>query len=297
MTPRLGRRRFLGVAGTASAGSLLAGHADAATATTARKNGRAVLVDTTRCIGCRACEAACSEVNGLLEPERPGDPAVFDAERDMTTTRFTVVQKGNQAAADGAERFAKRQCLHCVDPACASACPVRALEKRDDGPVVYHAERCMGCRYCMVACPFGVPRYQYEAAVPYVRKCTFCAPRLAEGKPPACSSVCPSGALKFGDREALIEEARERIYAEPGTYVRHVYGEHEAGGTSWLYIGDVPFESFGLPDDVRQASYPDLTRSALSVVPMVVTLWPPLLMAMYAVTRRRQQADKEDLHG
>jgi formate dehydrogenase beta subunit len=293
----LDRRTFLKAAGALGAAATIAPPARAA----ARPGGRAVLVDTTRCVGCRACEAACSEANALAEPERPGEDAVFAQAREMSPVAFTVVNRGTRTSPTGEERYAKRQCLHCVDPACASACPVRALEKSDSGPVVYHRDRCIGCRYCMVACPFGVPKYEYAKTVPYVRKCTFCADRQARGEAPACVSVCPSGALLFGEREELLEIARERIYKEPGRYVRHVWGEHEAGGTSWMYLSDVPFESLRLPEDVRLASYPDLTKTALAAVPFVMTLWPPLLMGIYALSReRRAQAPgtpgKEDDH-
>jgi ferredoxin len=164
---------------------------------------------------------------------------------------------------------------------------VRALEKQPLGAVTYRRDLCMGCRYCMVACPFGVPKYEYAKAVPFVRKCTFCAERQARGQAPACTEVCPSGALLFGERQELIEIARTRIYQNPGRYVPHVYGEHEAGGTSWLYISDVPFESLGLRTDVLDAPYPALTSGALSGVPFVMTLVPPVLMGLYAFQRAR----------
>jgi hypothetical protein len=148
----------------------------------------------------------------------------------------------------------------------------------------------------MVSCPFGMPRYEYDKAVPYVRKCSFCADRLAAGQPPACVEACPGGALQFGDREALLEEARRRVYGSPERYQQKVYGEHEAGGTSWMYITDVPFETLPLPQGVRQASYPELTHGALSAVPMVLTLWPPLLMAVYSATRGRKTTSEETSH-
>jgi formate dehydrogenase beta subunit len=250
-----------------------------------------VLVDTTRCIGCRACEAACAEANDLGEPESAGDAAVFTRTRDTDQRTFTVVNRvpaAQPAPAAVPMRFVKKQCMHCVEPACVSACPARALEKSPDGPVTYTGSRCLGCRYCMVACPFDGPRFEYDKAEPYVRKCTFCAPRQARGLPPACTEVCPTGALQFGTRADLLEEARQRIYQHPGKYVRHIYGEHEAGGTSWLYISDVPLESLGLKAGLRTAPYPDLTATALSVVPVVMTLWPPLLMGLYTFTHRRE---------
>ena len=143
--------------------------------------------------------------------------------------------------------FSKRQCMHCVNPACVSACPVKALEKTEQGAVIYHAERCIGCRYCMVACPFGIPKYEWESSKPRVRKCTFCADRQADGLEPACTSRCPTGALLFGDRQELITEAEARISGSPERYIDHVYGKNEAGGTSWMYISPVSFEKLAFP--------------------------------------------------
>lgn len=281
----LDRRTFLKAASAAGVVGLAA-PVEAARAR-AFPGARGVLVDTTLCVGCRACEAACSEQNSLPPPERAGDPRALDGHRETGPESFTVVNRGRQNGALGSFRFAKTQCLHCIDPACASACPVRALEKLDAGPVVYHSNLCIGCRYCMVACPFGAPKYQYAAAVPYVRKCDFCAERQARGKPPACAEVCPSGALLFGDRDELLEVARARIYRNPERYLHRVYGEAEAGGTSWLYISDVPFESLGLKTDVGDEPYPGLTRTALAGVPFVMTLVPPLLMGIYAFSKAR----------
>ncbi len=185
------------------------------------------------------------------------------------------------------ERFVKKQCMHCIEPACVSACPARALEKTPDGPVTYNGNHCLGCRYCMMACPFDVPKYEYDQAVPYVKKCTFCAERQANGQPPACTEVCPSGALQFGTRAELLEEAKTRIYQHPDKYVHHVYGELEAGGTSWLYISDVPLERLGMKSGLSTTPYPDLTKTALSAVPVVLTLWPPLLMGLYTFSQRK----------
>jgi Fe-S-cluster-containing dehydrogenase component len=253
-----------------------------------------MLVDTTKCIGCRACEAACSEANGLPEPAMAGEEAVFDRPRETDSRTYTVVNRRANPGDPSAPRYVKSQCMHCVEPACASACPARALVKTADGPVVYHADRCIGCRYCMVACPFGVPKYEYDEPVPYVRKCSFCAGRQQQGLPPACAEVCPSGALTFGQRRDLLETAKRRIYQDPDHYVHEVYGEAEAGGTSWLYVGDVPAETLGLPAGVGTTPYPELTRSALSVVPLVLMVAPPLLMGFHAFSQRRETAAAAD---
>jgi len=285
---RISRRSFFRLAG-ATAGGGLAMNAQARP-TTEDDRLPGVLVDTTRCVGCRACEAACAEANDLPAPAE-GD-LVLLKRRDTSTTSFTVVNKSD-VPADG-ERFAKKQCMHCLAPACASACPVRALNKLPTGPVTYDPSKCMGCRYCMVACPFDVPKYEYEALAPRVRKCTFCAPRQAKGLPPACVEACPSGALTFGKRHELLEEAKRRIYATPEKMNHRVYGEHEAGGTSFMYISDVPFENLALQGGVPEKPYPELVAGALGAPPLVMTLWPPLLMGLYAFSKRREDIEKKE---
>jgi Fe-S-cluster-containing dehydrogenase component len=247
-----------------------------------------MLVDTTLCFGCRACEAACSEANQLLGPALAGEASVFDRRRTTDTHTYTVVNRYPSSMGKGTATFVKSQCMHCVAPACASACLVRALEKTPEGPVVYHANRCIGCRYCMVACPFGIPKFEHEKAIPYIQKCLFCIPRVNQGKLPACSQVCPSGALQFGKRKDLLEIAKSRIYQNPDRYVHHIYGEHEVGGTGWLYISGVPFEQIGFRMDLGTTPYPELTWPFLSAVPFVLMLWPPFLMGLYAFRRGRE---------
>jgi Fe-S-cluster-containing dehydrogenase component len=289
---KVSRREFLKLAGAAGAASLAGGPGNARAARLRVNTGetRAMLVDTTRCAGCRACEAACSESNRLPQPVLPGNNSVFEKKRLTDSRTYTVVNRYENPTRGGAPIFVKSQCMHCVEPACASACPVKALEKTPEGPVVYHKDRCIGCRYCMVACPFRVPKYEYEKTVPYVRKCAFCIGRLQQGKAPACASVCPSGGLQWGKRKDLLEVARTRIYQNPDRYVHHIYGEHEAGGTGWLYISGVPFEKLGFPMDVGTRPYSELTQGSLSAVPLILTLWPPLLMGLYTFTRNREEA-------
>ncbi len=297
----IGRRGFFKIAavgaGVVAAGSASASGQAAAEGQAADCPG--VLVDTTLCVGCRGCEAACAETNG--NPPPPEGDDVFSKRRETTEKAFTVVNKVEGAK----DRFAKKQCMHCLSPGCASACPVRAMNKTPEGPVVYDPSACLGCRYCMVACPFDVPKYEYNSNAPWVRKCTFCADRQKKGLKPACTEVCPSGALTFGRRNELLEVAKTRIYTNPNKYVHHVYGEHEAGGTSWLYIGDVPLEKLALRDHVPEKEVPNLVAGALGAPPFVMTLWPPLLMGIYMFSKRRNEGDahgaehseKEDHHG
>jgi Fe-S-cluster-containing dehydrogenase component len=292
---KLSRRTFFKVNAVGVAAlAVTPGRANAATARTMNPDAMGMLVDTTLCVGCRGCESACAEANA--NPEPSSEDTIFDTRRETSPEAFTVV---NRLSADP-ERYGKTQCMHCLEPACASACPARALEKTPGGAVTYTGSRCLGCRYCMMACPFDVPKFEYAKAVPYIKKCTFCAERQAKGQPPACAEICPSGALTFGRRADLLEEARTRIYQNPDKYVHHIYGEHEAGGTSWLYLTDLPIEKLGLPTDLRQSPYPELTSTALGAVPIVMTLWPPLLMGLYTFFGRGRNeqllGEPEDHH-
>ena len=281
---RIGRRDLFKAAAATAAVAAVGGKARASEAEAG--DGAGVLVDTTLCVGCRACEAACAETNELPRP--PGDEALL-RRRDTSETAFTVVNRAEKAP--GVSRYAKKQCMHCVSPACASACPVRAMTRLPGGPVVYDPARCMGCRYCMLACPFDVPRYEYASSAPRVRKCSFCAERQARGLKPACAEVCPSGALSFGRRAELLEVAKTRIYTNPDRYLHRVYGETEAGGTSWLYLTDVEPELLALKGGVPGRSFPELVSGALAAPPLVMTLWPPLLMGLYAFARRRGEGE------
>ncbi len=209
-----------------------------------------VLVDLTRCVGCRRCEWACAGANsnprGTIE--ECDDQTPFEARRNPATGQFCVVNK--QQTSD-TPVFAKIQCMHCEKPPCESACLVGAIRKDPSGPVVYDASRCIGCRYCMMACPFERIAYEFDSQLtPRVRKCEFCTHRTARGELPACVEICPVEALQYGRRDELVRIAHERIASHPEKYVDHVYGETEGGGTSWLYLSAVPFESLaqlGLP--------------------------------------------------
>jgi formate dehydrogenase iron-sulfur subunit len=289
----ISRRRFLGWIGAAGAAGALPQTARAGSNKVFEgyAGSKAVLHDITRCIGCRKCEAACNRVNALPQPEKPFDDlSVLEAQRRTTAEAYTIVNEFKPEAAAEKAVFVKKQCNHCLEPACASACFVKAFTKTPEGAVVYNADVCVGCRYCMIACPFDIPAYEYHKALdPKIMKCTMCHPLVLEGKLPGCVQACPTEALVFGVREELLEVARERIQSYPGRYLNHIYGEHEMGGTSWLYITGTPYSQVGMREDLGNTAAGQLTSGALSAVPMVVGLWPVLLTGIYAITKRKEK--------
>jgi Fe-S-cluster-containing dehydrogenase component len=253
-----------------------------------------VLHDITLCIGCRLCEKGCVEANSdvLPTPKIPfDDMSVLDQKRRTDDKTYTVVNRYDVGGDGGSPVYRKFQCNHCLEPACASSCFVDAYTKTAEGAVTYNASVCVGCRYCLVACPFEVPTYEYDEPLePRVMKCTMCHPRILEGKLPGCVEACPQESLLFGRREDLIAVARERIRRHPDRYVDHIYGEHEMGGTNWLYISGTPFEELGFRTDLGTTPAPKLTSGALSSVPIIIGLWPALLGGIYVMTHTKEKA-------
>jgi formate dehydrogenase iron-sulfur subunit len=249
---------------------------------TAISKKRAILFDSTLCIGCGACYNACKEKNGLPQ-------TASDFRRDnLSADTYTVVNRRNG-------RFVRRMCMHCEDPTCASVCPVGALTKTSLGPVTYDASKCMGCRYCMQACPFNVPQYEWDDSItPRVRKCDMCRDRIAANLPTACASVCPTGATKFGGRDELIEEAKLRIRENPDKYVDHIYGLKEVGGTSVLLLSAVPFETLGYRADLSTEPLPLLTWSVLHQLPKVVGVGGVLMSGIWWITSRRTEVQRAE---
>ncbi len=256
-----------------------------------------LLHDTTLCVGCRSCEKACNEVNELPQPEVSfEDKTVFEKQRTVSDTEFTVVNRFVKATQDSPAIFRKHQCMHCNEPSCASVCFVRAFTKTPEGPVLYDPDVCVGCRYCMMACPYYATGYEYDDAfTPRVRRCTMCYPRIKEGKNPGCADGCPTGAITFGRREDLIKVARQRIGKQPDQYIDHIFGEHEFGGTSWLVLAGTPFGKLGLPEDAGPTPLPELTSGFLSVVPLIVAIYPGLLAGFYAFSKRKDKLSKEKM--
>jgi len=235
------RRDFLKLAGLALGSTLLGSESAQAAVDTTKSVG--MLYDATKCVGCNACTNGCRDWNKTPVEQDPS--GLYDAPKELTAKTWTLIQLYKS---QNEYSFVKRQCMHCVHPACVSACPVHALRKTDNGPVIYDPSRCIGCRYCMYACPFHVPRFEWDKVIPVIAKCTLCADRLSSGVGgPRCAEYCPTGALIWGQRDKLLAEAKQRIADHPKLYHDHVYGESEAGGTSVLYLASVPYEKLGLP--------------------------------------------------
>ena len=264
-------------------------------------NQLGVLVDTTVCIGCRRCEWACKESNELPNQQPlkqyENDQSVFRKVRRTHADVYTVVNRFPNPRDSSRAIYVKKQCMHCYEPGCASSCFVKAFTKRPEGAVTYDASLCVGCRYCMAACPFDIPAYQYyDAFTPQVTKCTFCFERISkEGGVPACVGICPAETMTFGKRTDLIELAHRKIMDNPGRYVNHVYGEREVGGTSWMYLSAVPFNMIGFRTDLGTVPIPTFSKPFLSLVSPVFITIPALAMGFYSFKKRRDKLVEEEI--
>ena len=254
---------------------------------------KGVLIDLTRCIGCRGCQVACKQWNerSVKKTALTGNftsPMELNSET-YTLVKFVESEEKQQLNWD----FIKFQCMHCKDPACASACPVGAFRKTPEGPVIYQQEKCIGCRYCMMACPFGIPKYEWDKRWPIVQKCTFCADRLADGMMPACAKSCAPGAIYFDDRDKIVAEAEKRLKDNPDRYVPHIYGKDEAGGTSWMYLSAVPFAALGFKTNIPNQPLPNLTWNMLSSIPYKVVGAVAFLSVIAYIRNRGNGAGNE----
>ncbi len=245
---------------------------------------KAILTDITKCIGCFECVVACKKDNNL-ESDVPRNWHRNDGLSALNWT--SIIQRSD-------DHYVRKQCRHCIDPACVSACPVGALVKRDDGPVTYDSSKCIGCRYCMIACPYGIPRYDWDRAVPYIRKCGFCFDRIAEGRQPACTEACPEKATIFGDRDEMLAEAHRRIESGNGKYINKVYGEHDVGGTCVLYISDIPLDFLTYPKRDIRTPLPQTTELAMHAVPPAFVGMGAVMGGLYWFFRRKEKVRREE---
>lgn len=242
---------------------------------------KALLIDFTRCIGCRACMEACADQNNL--------PAPAPEMSDLSQSNYRIVK-------EHAGGFFVRQCMHCNDPVCASVCPVGAFTRHPNGAVTYESDKCMGCRYCMEACPFKVPTYEWDQPVPKVRKCKMCFERVDAGGETACAWVCPTGATRFGNRDELIGLAEYLIQDRPDRYINHIYGLEEAGGTSILMLSKVPFEELGLPVNLGTKPLPELTGRVLNMIPNIAITGGLVLGGIWWIINRRIDLETRNKH-
>ncbi len=310
----INRRDFLKF--SAGTGLMLTAGATSGTAAQApqlSKDAVGILYDSTLCIGCKSCMVNCKIANsepggalyhketaGKIPFEHPATDKdkIYDAPQNLSANTLCVIKayrnegKDKPSSGSSAFSFVKQHCLHCIEPACVSVCPVAALQKqKDTGIVTYNKNKCFGCRYCQVACPFNIPAYEWEKASPSVVKCQLCNHRYAQGKYSACCEFCPTGASIFGRVEDLRAEAKRRLALKPGdsyaypvqrvdgpkrteqvvaTYVNHIYGMDEAGGTQYLFLSGVQFDKLGFNPRVTNQVYPDYTWSYVSHVPILI---------------------------
>jgi formate dehydrogenase iron-sulfur subunit len=259
---------------------------------------RSMLIDITKCVGCGKCVTACKFENDLeWREDQPAEgPDARLASENYSVVRTVGVVPGETSGTGswqdeaprrrGEQRYVRQQCMHCLEPACVSACFVAALTKSPEGNIVYDGDMCVGCRYCQMACPFSVPAFEWDETFGRIRKCDLCYERALRGEPTACSEACPTGAITFGHRGDLLEEAWARIDAHPGAYVRHVYGETEVGGTSVLYLSDVPFEELGFRTELPTEPLPSYTWEITRLLPPIATGLGAMLTTLWLRRRR-----------
>lgn len=250
------------------------------------------LIDSTKCIGCRGCQVACKQWNDLPaeKTEFFGGPG-YQNPADLSASTYTLI-KFHEVIENGklAEwTFWKKQCQHCLEPACSSACLVGALEKTKEGPVVWNENKCIGCRYCMIACPYSIPKFEWSKVIADIHKCTLCINRIAEGLEPACAKTCPTDAILYGYRDELLAIAKKRLQENPDKYHQHIYGEEEVGGTCVLNISSIPLEEFGYPKNLSKEALGTKTATAMHAIPSVVIGLGAVLGATAIIANRKNQ--------
>jgi len=253
---------------------------------------KSMLIDSTRCIGCRACQVACKEWNNLpAEKTEFFGGSGYQNPGRLSSKTWTVISfhEAETSTGDYDWIFAKQQCMHCLEPACAAACPVSALEQLKTGAVVYDPGKCIGCRNCQLVCPFDIPCFEWNKAVPEIKKCNFCVDRIEAGMEPSCSCACPTDAIVFGERENLLQKAEIRIANNPGKYVNHIYGRSEVGGTSVMHLAGVSFDKLGFRTNLSDSPVWDNAKPAMEAIPYVMTGLGTILGALAWFINRKTE--------
>jgi len=254
----------------------------------------ALLIDYTRCTGCRGCQVSCKEWNQLgVQKTSFFTGGGYQNPPRLSSTSWNLITFNEIESENGDfdRVFGKKQCQHCLEPSCVAVCPVTAMQKSEKGPVTYDQDRCIGCRYCQVACPFDVPAFEWHSANPKISKCTLCFDRTEAGMETACAKTCPTDAIMYGERDDLIREAERRIAARPDYYINHIYGRFEVGGTNVLHLSNVPFEELGMRMDLPKTPYITRTKPVMAAVPYVMTGLAATLGSLSWVINRRMKKD------
>lgn len=261
---------------------------------------KGVLVDLTKCVGCGSCTVACKLYNKLPFKTPKTDEVYLTHSESAENNGYTWTVVSHHASENHGHkvwRYVKEQCMHCKEPACASSCFSKALTlNKETGAVHYNPELCVGCRYCMLACPFSVPKYEWNKAMPSISKCNFCNSKIANGEYPSCVAACPTGCLTYGERDELLIKAQS-LMKDDAKYVKHIYGESEAGGTSWIYLSDVPFESIGFNMNVPKKSIPKHVNRFTKYIPFIFAGSSVLWAGSYLYTKRREAVAKSEKGG
>jgi Fe-S-cluster-containing dehydrogenase component len=298
---------------SAGSGLLLASGATPAVAAPSKAlppDAVGMLYDATLCIGCKSCMVNCKKYNSVEEGgalysdgktipyEHRTEDKIYDAPQDLSENTLSIIKAYKSGTGENKDKpengfsFIKMNCLHCVDPACVSVCPVGALQKDPkNGVVTYDKDKCFGCRYCQVACPFSIPKFEFGEVKPKIIKCQLCHHRYDEGGYAACCEFCPTGASLFGKVSDLREEAKRRLTLKAGEYYDfpiqhidfkktlstkvsgyydHVYGLDEAGGTQYLLMAGVSFDKLGFNPNITDTNYPTSTWEYISKVPYLI---------------------------
>ncbi len=245
---------------------------------------KAILTDITKCIGCLKCVSACKKENKL----EMDVPRIWQKNDGLSAENWTSIihKPGNH--------YIRKQCRHCLEPACVTVCPVGALRKTETGAVVYDKKKCIGCRYCMMACPYGIPRYDWDEPVPYVRKCTLCYDKLRNNQQPACTEACPEKATIFGERDELLKLAHQEIKDNPNKYINKVWGEFEIGGTSVLYLSDIDLGFLSYQTKLGTKSLPQTTTPAMKAVPYAFVGMGGAMLGLNWIINRRNKMKKPE---